>query len=240
MAVSQDVRVDTFVKDVTMHRHPLSLWRHLRTPAWNLFMDDCVTRIFTRGGTILDIGGGLRIDARRGDREDKARVKKFKHFLSDPRVQYGVTDYTGTYGPDYVEDIHRLSFEDASVDGLFCIAVLEHVYDPQKAADEITRVLKPGGMAFLYAPFAYRYHAHRHDYRDYFRFTKDGWGYLFRRCSSVTVCPVRGLFESLLRFTPLHLFPPCRVMARFLDASSRKMRAISEVQTSGYNVFIVK
>lgn len=240
MVVSKEVRVDTFVKDITMVRGPISLAQHLRSSLWERFMEDRVTRIFERGGTIIDIGGGLRIDATRSDREEPALVRKYKKFLTRPNVHYKITDYTDTYKPDYVEDIHALSFGDHSIDGLFCIATLEHVYDPIKATAEIVRVLKPGGMAFVYAPFVYRYHAHKHDYRDYYRFTKDGWGYLFRECSSVELCPVRGLFESLLRFTPLHTFPPFSLCARMVDSSCRTMREISEVQTSGYNIFLTK
>jgi|GEM_PF-267081 len=240
MVVSQEVRVDTFVRDGTMYRDPISLFQHLSTPLWERFMESRVKKIFEQGGTIIDIGGGLRIDETRSDREDPTRVKKYKKFLSDPSINYKITDYTNTYKPDYIEDIHALSFEDNSIEGLFCIAALEHVYDPLKATAEIVRVLKPGGMAFVYAPFVYRYHAHQHDYRDYYRFTKDGWGYLFRQCSTLEFCPVRGLFESLLRFTPLHTFSPFTLGARILDYSSPKMRSISEVQTSGYNVFFIK
>lgn len=240
MAVSQDVRVDTFVKDPEMHRERISQWRHLTNPTWDRFMESRVKRIFEKGGRIVDIGGGLRIDATRGDKEDPACVALYKRYLSLPSVDFKVTDYTDAYHPDFVEDLHALSFPDDSVDGIFCIAALEHVFDPKKAAEEIVRVLKPGGMAFVYAPFAYRYHAHKSDYRDYFRYTKDGWAYLFRGCASVELCPVRGLFETLLRFTPLHAFRPFTLLARMLDSSCKAMRAVSEVQTSGYNVFVVK
>jgi SAM-dependent methyltransferase len=240
MVVSKDVRVDTFVKDVTIYQNPLSLVQHLKTPYWEKYMDERVSEIFMTGGKIIDIGGGLRIDKSRCDREDPGRIKRFGHFLEDENVDYKVTDYTDEYHPDFVEDIHNLSFESDSIDGLFCIATLEHVYDPIKATSEIVRVLKPGGKAFVYAPYIYRYHAHRRDYRDYYRFSKDGWGYMFRDCSNVEVCPVRGLFESLIRFTPLHLVPGMSRFGRLLDSSCGKMRSISEVQTSGYNVFITK
>jgi SAM-dependent methyltransferase len=240
MVVSHEVRVDTFVKDALMERRKGSLLGHLQHPFWDTFMEERVKKIFEAGGKILDIGGGLRIDKTRGDRENPANVQKFGAYLSDQKVDYKVSDYTGEYHPDYVEDIHHLSFESGSFDAIICIATLEHVYDPLTATSEILRVLKPGGMAFIYAPYIYRYHAHKKDYRDYCRFSKDAWGYFFRECTVLELCPVRGLFESLLRFTPLHTFAPFRLFARVLDTCSGTIRKVSEVQTSGYNVFLVK
>lgn len=208
---------------------------------WNAYAERAATDIFERGGLILDIGGGMRIDPKRGDRVNPRHSRLFSSYLTKAGVQYRVTDYTDTYHPDFVEDLHRLSFTDASVDGLFCIAVLEHVYDPKKAAEEIVRVLRPGGIALLYAPFLYRYHATvTKDYKDYFRYSKDGIAYLFRACSSVEICPVRGLFESLLRFTPLHRIGLLRSALRWVDWSTEKMRRISERQTSGYFIRITK
>lgn len=184
--------------------------------------------------------GGLRIDKARGSWADTASQKKWLPYLSDPKINFKVTDYTNKYNPDYVEDIHKMSFPDESIDAIFCIAVLEHVYDPKKAAEEIIRVLKKDGLAFIYIPFLYRYHAHNEDYRDYFRYSKDGINYLFRECSSIEICPVRGIFESLLKFTPFYKIVPFCLFARFLDHCCGRMRQTSEIQTSGYHVFIRK
>ncbi len=227
------------VPDFKIHpaamRRPSSLADTLKGPFWHRFFHETVLRMFSVGGLIVDIGGGLRLDPTRGDRLNADHQRTFGRFLSDPNVQYRVTDYTNQYHPDFVEDIHRLSFADASVDGLFCLAVLEHVYDPKRACEEITRVLKPGGRGLVYVPFLYRYHAQTtQDYRDYFRYSKDGIAYLFRNCTEVEICPVRGLFESLARFTPLHRIGLLRWMLRCADWGTEKMRKISEVQTSGY------
>lgn len=212
-----------------------------RHPFWTDFSNDMTEKIFKRGGTILDIGGGLRIVPKGGFKIDAAREKKFAKYLTDPSVRFIVSDYTDQYGPDVVEDIHRLTGKDNSLDGIFCMAVLEHVYDPKKAAEEIVRVLKKGGEAFLYVPFMYRYHANTtEDYKDYYRYSKDGIAYLFRDCEKITICPVRGLFESLLRFTPLHNVPFLATLLRSLDWSTNRMKRISERQSSGYFIHLVK
>ncbi len=224
---------------------PSTMFRPPRYPVRRPFWEDFVTRsvhhIFSRGGFILDIGGGLRIDGTRGNRVSPTMARQFSRYLTDTSVQYNVTDYTDQYHPDFIEDIHALSFQNSSVDGLFCMAVLEHVYDPKRAAEELVRVLKKGAEAFLYVPFIYRYHANlTDDYRDYFRYSKDGIEYLFRECSSVTICPVRGIFESLLRFLPLHRCTPLVWCLRIIDWKIPAMRRISERQTSGYFIHIVK
>ncbi len=213
----------------------------VRPPFWDGYIESRVKSMFEKGGLLVDVGGGLRIDGARGDKVNPVNVKLFGKYLSDARVQYKVTDYTDKYHPDFVEDIHKLSFADGSIDALFCLAVLEHVFDPKKAAEELVRVLKKGGEGFLYVPWMYRYHANiTEDYKDYFRYSKDGIAYLFRECEQIEICPVRGLFESLLRFTPLYGFTPLVMLLRWLDWSSAKMQKISERQTSGYFIHIRK
>lgn len=51
---------------------------------------------------------------------------------------------------DFVDgDATHLPFEDASVDVLRCERVYQHLADPQAAADEVARVLRPGGRAVI-------------------------------------------------------------------------------------------
>jgi SAM-dependent methyltransferase len=221
---------------------PAPAWhQQLRTPHWTSFFDASVHRIFQAGGDIVDLGGGLRLDGARGDREDPRARALFSHYLRDPRVHLTITDYTDQYHPDRTEVVHNLSFTSGNLDGVFCLAVLEHVYDPKRAAEEIVRVLKPGGQALIYVPFLYRYHAVvTDDYYDYFRASKDGLAYLFRDASKVTLCPVRGLFETLLRFTPLHQLPGLPQLCRALDWGPTRMRDISTKQTSGYFIHLVR
>lgn len=47
-------------------------------------------------------------------------------------------------------DLTHLPFRDAAVDKVACIDVLEHVEEPQKALDEMSRVLRSGGQMLLF------------------------------------------------------------------------------------------
>jgi SAM-dependent methyltransferase len=87
-------------------------------------------------------------------------------------------DLSAFPGTDLCGDAHRLPFADSSFDGVLCIAVLEHLYRPWVAVDEIVRVLKPGGELYVEAPFMQPYHD---DPGDYYRYTVPGLEALFDR-----------------------------------------------------------
>jgi SAM-dependent methyltransferase len=47
------------------------------------------------------------------------------------------------------EDLTNLTFADAQFDAVFCVGVLMHIPDVEKALEELIRVLKPGGWLVL-------------------------------------------------------------------------------------------
>lgn len=59
---------------------------------------------------------------------------------------------------DLVSDITAIPAPDASFDAILCSEVLEHVPEPTHALDEFTRLLKPGGVLLLTAPFGSNVH----------------------------------------------------------------------------------
>jgi len=59
---------------------------------------------------------------------------------------------------DLVCDITAIPAPDASFDAILCSEVLEHVPEPTHALDEFARLLKPGGVMILTAPFASSVH----------------------------------------------------------------------------------
>ncbi len=123
---------------------------------------------------VLDIGSGQVVEKNHraglhGLAERYARLIATGHYIG---LEIGAES-----GPAVVGDAHHLPFADCSLDGVLMVSVLEHLYDPIRAADQVYRVLKPGGIFFSYAPFYHPYHASPHDY---FRLTTDGYRYLLR------------------------------------------------------------
>ena len=49
-------------------------------------------------------------------------------------------------------DVYALPFDDAQFDAVFSHALLEHLFDPQRAVDEFFRVLRPGGAVGVCTP----------------------------------------------------------------------------------------
>ncbi|MBW8015803.1 MAG: class I SAM-dependent methyltransferase [Planctomycetes bacterium] len=96
-------------------------------------------------------------------------------------------DYTGTdmfsgKGVDIVQDMtvdfDRLSevFDNKRFGTIFCLSVLEHCENPFKMAENITRLLKPGGHIVLSVPFCWQIHGYP---QDFWRFTPQGIKKLF-------------------------------------------------------------
>ncbi len=66
------------------------------------------------------------------------------------------------FAPDFVSDLRQTSIVDSSVDWVFCSHVLEHVPEMDDCVDEILRILKPGGTAWIQVPFEPgQAHSHR-------------------------------------------------------------------------------
>lgn len=55
---------------------------------------------------------------------------------------------------DLISDITSIPSQDESFDAILCSEVLEHVPEPTHALDEFTRLLKPGGILIITAPFS--------------------------------------------------------------------------------------
>lgn len=198
---------------------------------WEKFRHEHLIKIFSEKKTVIDIGGGLRVDPERNNR-DKENAW-LDEYIS--KVDYKVLDKVPDYNPDMVGDIHDLPFEDNSVDALICIAVLEHVEEPQKAVKEMYRVLKPGGYCYIYAPFLFYYHPMKGYYGDFYRFTRDGYEYMTRDFSKVEIQNIRGPIA-----TAMNLLPIFSKKTGWFDYLDKLVGKLKSDQTSGYDVFCVK
>lgn len=104
-----------------------------------------------KGAKILDSGAG----------EGKWR-KSCAHlqYVSQDFCQYDAVKDTTLLKQDWnynkidiVSDITSIPVGDGEFDAVLCTEVLEHVPNPNKAVEELCRVLKPGGTIIITAPF---------------------------------------------------------------------------------------
>ncbi len=201
---------------------------------WNQFFREKVTKIMAEKQRIIDIGGGLRISQKKGNRFDPER-SWILPMLQDK--EYLILDPVSDYQPDIVGDIHSLPFADNSEEAIICLAVLEHIENPFKASSEMYRVLKSGGHCLVYVPFLYYYHAEKTYYKDYWRYTKDSLNLLFKDFSHMEICPVRGAIGTLVRLSPLGRWKFFENLAFVLDRITGKLKTN---QVSGYYIFLIK
>lgn len=202
---------------------------------WQDFFESKTKKIFLEKKEIVDIGGGLRIDKNKNNKYKKDRewIKKMSE-----NVDYKIMDVVPDYNPDIVGDIHKMPFDNNSIDAIFCLAVLEHVEDPIRACQEIYRVLKSDGYCLVYIPFLYYYHAHPGYYKDYWRFTSDSIDYIFKDFKVIEKQFVRGPLETWIFISPLGRFKFLVNIFNRIDKIFYKSRNSNQV--SGYYVFLVK
>ena len=157
-------------------------------------------------------------------------------------------------GVQILGDAQALGLAGDTFETVLCTEVLEHLPEPQRAIDEIFRVLKPGGMLLLTTRFLFPIHDAPHDY---FRFTKYGLRHLLRRFDILELqeeATSVGTLAILLQRLGMQAHtiggPPFRaiwlIAARvvrpfsFLIASeygdSRRLTPERGIMTSGYHV----
>lgn len=203
---------------------------------WDLFFRERVTRILSEKKSIVDIGGGFRIDPTRNNRADPQNAW-ITEMIRSRGINYKVLDYVDRYHPDIVGDVQDLPFEDNSQEAIVCLSVLEHVENPIKAATELYRTLGPGGLCLVYVPFLYYYHAEKGYYGDYWRFTEDGLRFIFKPFKTFEISHVRGPIEMLIHLSPLGRSSVMCNIGYLLDNFTGKL---SSKQTAGYFVFLEK
>jgi SAM-dependent methyltransferase len=140
---------------------------------------------------VLDAGGGHPF---------QKYMAKYKDWFD--KTKYETLDISEKYSPTILGDIHSIPLEDKSIDGVLCLSVLEHLYDPKLAVKEMNRVLQDGGKLLAYTHFIYPYHARNGIYEDYYRFTETALKDLFKDFSKVEIKKQGGYFRSMMFFMP--------------------------------------
>lgn len=195
--------------------------------SWEKFFDEKI-RLLAQGTEIIDVGGA------------QGFIKVLAPYKGLFRnTHYQSIDISPEAKPSIVGDIHDLPLDNASVDGILCISVLEHIEHPETAFAEMLRVLKPGGRCLIYVPFLFPYHAREgaYNYKDYFRYTKDGLRYLARNFSVIEMAPVMYFFETWFYLLPN---PFGRLLSKTLGRLLDVIIRPSGNQTSGHYLYLEK
>lgn len=118
--------------------------------AFNLYNRDkwvqSQAKSIPKGSKLLDVGAGS---------------SPYRNFFS--QCEYFTQDfaqlkpeqlrgYKGYFKIDFVSDINDIPVNDNEFDVILCTEVLEHVPEPIKAIEEMSRILKSGGTILLTAP----------------------------------------------------------------------------------------
>lgn len=165
------------------------------------------------------IGRILRERSRGRVLEVGARTSPYRADINADR--YEVLDYIDGEGVDHVQDIHQTTFPDASFETVVATEVFEHLYHPHRAAEEIRRILVPGGWLIGSTRFSYHYHDEPHDY---FRYTIHGLRYVLRDYSDVEIIPLGSRLTAILDLltTRSRAWKPLRLLG--LLVNTRKIR----------------
>jgi SAM-dependent methyltransferase len=181
---------------------------------------------------------GITLDVGAGKSPYRSFFKNSAKYIRLDKFDYGTK-------PDIIGDATKIKLKNNSVDSVVCFQVLEHLQEPQKAVDEMYRVLKKGGVCLLTTHMATVLHGEPHDY---FRFTKYALkDVLFRKFSEVKVEPNGGALLAITQLIvwglnerlPKIIASPLTVAFNFLGKKLDKI-FFSDVFTLNYIVYARK
>jgi len=153
--------------------------RKSRQNLYTWLADAVRTDAIRNAGELLNIGAGGEVAA----------------LLIELGIKARSLDVDPTRHPDIVASVESMGqINDASVDAVFCIEVLEHVSQPEVAAAEIRRVLRPGGLLVGSTPFLLGIHDPPNDY---YRFTRHGLRWLFSDFEEASLRERNGYFAAV-------------------------------------------
>ena len=157
---------------------PTDLWKK-KNVTYRRNLLDFYLNVFSKEmcGLVMDLGG--KRDNKRGS---------FKPPEYQARAWWYINLDLDTH-PNIFSDVARVPIKSQAVDCIVCTEVLEHLSHPQFCVDEIYRLLRNDGIAFVSTPFFYPIHADPFDFQ---RFTEDGLRLLFKEFKSVEVFRMGG------------------------------------------------
>jgi len=154
---------------------------------------------YDKEGRLLDIGCGK---------------KPYKNYFNN--IKYIGLDSDKNSKADVIGNAWDLPFESDSFDVVLAIQSLEHIEKLSESVEEISRVLKKGGVAFISVPHTMRNHSDpisssdidlnnfdkneiKYWNNDFWRFTKFGLITLFNKFEILKVKETNGYFSTLFQ-----------------------------------------
>ncbi|MBA3831429.1 MAG: methyltransferase domain-containing protein [Chthoniobacterales bacterium] len=184
-------------------------------------------------GRVLNAGAGVREVSHLVDGE---LINQDITWAGDERTNIQI------YSP-----LHFIPVANDHFDAILCIAVLEHVENPQQVMAEMFRVLKSGGHLVLEVPFLQPEHKVPTDFQ---RYTRDGLERLVAD-NGFRVVRTRGLFTVYhtlywqahiwlhTKRTPLYLLGRLIVLPMLLRRA-RRSTTYNERMATGYQILATK
>jgi SAM-dependent methyltransferase len=157
------------------------------------------------------------LDAGAGEAQYKHHFSAHRYCAFDLAVGDAQWDYTKL---DARGDLADMPFRDSTFDACLSVVTLEHVREPLRVVQEMSRTLGPGGRLLLVAPLEWEVHQAPHDF---FRYTRHGLEYLLQEAGfeAIDIRPVGGFFRLLSRrvFNAIQFFPgPLAILAAIFFA----------------------
>lgn len=177
-----------------------------------------------------------------------AGVREVSHLIDGELVNQDISwpgdDRTNIH---IVSPLHIIPVADDHFDAILCIAVIEHVENPEEVTTELYRVLKPGGHLVLEVPFLQPEHKVPTDFQ---RYTRDGLERLVTK-RGFRLVRTKGLFTVYhtlywqahiwlhTKRSPLYLLGRI-VLLPWLLSRARRSRTYNERMATGYQILATK
>jgi SAM-dependent methyltransferase len=142
--------------------------------------EEGIRQLPASGLVVLDVGG---------------RLQPYREALRGRIRRYIAVDPLLTPLVNVAAVGEALPFRDEQFDFVICTQVMEYFPEPALAVQEIRRVLRQGGTAFISAPAVF---LRDHD-KEYWRFLPEGLRYLLRGFTEVEVIPEGNSLTGLIR-----------------------------------------
>lgn len=171
-------------KNIVVSEMDIFHLQEIRTNVKKL-MADAARQFDQPGKKLLDIA----------PQDHAGAAEYFKH------VAISTLDIDPESGADFIADLcsnNESLIPSDGFDMIVCTEVLEHTLNPFDAVNEIERILKPGGVAFISTPCNFRIHG---PLPDCWRFTEHGLRQLFRNFVNIEIKSIETKGRDLF---PIH------------------------------------